>query len=58
VLGFGGLAVAPMHHRLEVDGRTLWTRCAWDSLFVPEIQGSGRASRPQTPRPVSLFSSA
>ncbi len=39
VLGFGGLAVAPMHHRFEVDGRTLWTWCAWDSLFIPEILG-------------------
>jgi hypothetical protein len=25
VLGFGGLAAAPMHHCFEVDGRTLWT---------------------------------
>src|SRR5260370_8482338 len=40
VLGFGGLAAAPMHHRLEVDGRTLWTWCAWDSLFIPEILGN------------------
>src|SRR2546422_647848 len=39
VLGFGGLAAAPMHHRLEVDGRTMWTWCAWDSLFIPEILG-------------------
>jgi alkylmercury lyase len=39
VLGFGGLATVPMHHRLEVDGRTLWTWCAWDSLFIPEILG-------------------
>lgn len=39
VLGFGGLAVAPMHHRLEVDGRTLWTWCAWDALFMPERLG-------------------
>jgi len=36
-LGFGGLSTAPMHHRFEVDGRTLWTWCAWDSLFIPEI---------------------
>jgi alkylmercury lyase len=28
-----------MHHRLEVDERTLWTWCAWDSLFMPEILG-------------------
>lgn len=39
VLGFGGLAVAPMHHRFEVDGHTLWTWCAWDSLFIPGILG-------------------
>lgn len=39
VVGFGGLAAAPMHHRFEVDGRTLWTWCAWDSLFIPEILG-------------------
>lgn len=39
VLGFGGLAVAPMHHRFEVDGRELSTWCAWDSLFIPEILG-------------------
>jgi alkylmercury lyase len=37
VLGFGELAAAPMHHRFEVEGRTLWTWCAWDSLFIPEI---------------------
>jgi alkylmercury lyase len=37
VLGFGGLAVAPMHHRFRVNGRTLSTWCAWDSLFLPEI---------------------
>jgi alkylmercury lyase len=37
LVGFGGLAAAPMHHRFEVDGRDLSTWCAWDSLFVPEI---------------------
>ncbi len=39
VAGFGGLATAPMHHRYEVNGRTLWTWCAWDSLFIPELLG-------------------
>jgi alkylmercury lyase len=39
VLGFGGLAAGPMHHRFEVDGRMLSTWCAWDSLFIPEILG-------------------
>ena len=37
VLGFGGLAAAQMQHRFDVRGRTLWTWCAWDSLFIPEI---------------------
>jgi alkylmercury lyase len=37
VLGFGGLAAAPMHHIFRMDGRTLWTWCAWDSLFIPEL---------------------
>jgi alkylmercury lyase len=49
VLGFGGLAAAPMHHRFEVEGRTLWTWCAWDSLFIPEILG--RSARVTSPDP-------
>ncbi len=34
---FRGLAVFPTHHRLEVDGRTLFTWCAMDTLFIPEV---------------------
>ena len=49
VLGFGGLAAAPMHHRFEVDGRTLWTWCVWDSLFIPEILG--KEARVTSPDP-------
>src|SRR5713226_8745873 len=49
VLGFGGLAAAPMHHRFEVDGRALWTWCAWDSLFIPEILG--KQARVTSPDP-------
>ena len=49
ILGFGGLAVTPMHHRLEVDGRGLSTWCAWDSLFIPEILG--RPARVASPDP-------
>jgi alkylmercury lyase len=37
VVGFLGLAARPMHHRFALDGRTLWTWCAQDSLFVPEL---------------------
>jgi alkylmercury lyase len=51
VLGFGGLAASPMHHRFEVDGRMLSTWCAWDSLFIPEILG--RPARISSPDPES-----
>lgn len=51
VLGFGGLATAPMHHSFEVDGRSLSTWCAWDSLFIPEILG--RTARVSSPDPES-----
>ncbi len=37
IVGFGGLAVRKMHHRFTVDGRQLYTWCAWDSLFIPPI---------------------
>lgn len=47
VVGFGGLATAPMTHRFEVDGRELWTWCAWDSLFLPEIlEAEARVTSP------------
>jgi alkylmercury lyase len=39
IVGFGGLAVAEMPHRFTVNGRTLYTWCAWDSLFIPVILG-------------------
>jgi alkylmercury lyase len=39
IVGFGGLAVAPMHHEFHVRGQTLWTWCAWDSLFIPTVLG-------------------
>ena len=39
VIGFGGLALAEMHHRFQVNGRNLSTWCSWDSLFIPGILG-------------------
>ncbi|HWP48513.1 MAG TPA: alkylmercury lyase MerB [Candidatus Limnocylindrales bacterium] len=37
IIGFWGLTLKPMSHRFEVNGHTLYTWCAWDSLFIPEI---------------------
>jgi alkylmercury lyase len=51
IVGFGGLAVAPMHHRFKVDGRTLWTWCALDGLFIPELLGT--TARIESPDPAT-----
>jgi alkylmercury lyase len=39
VLAFGGLSLAPTHHRVVMGGTTLYTWCAFDALFLPEILG-------------------
>lgn len=41
VIGFWGLAIAPMPHRLRVDSRELYAWCAWDTLFLPALLGTG-----------------
>lgn len=51
IIGFGGLAVREMSHRFTVDGRTLYTWCAWDSLFIPGILG--READVESPAPGS-----
>lgn len=40
VLGFFGLSVVPTSHHLTVEGRRLWTWCAVDTLFIPELLGA------------------
>jgi len=37
VIGFWGLALPKMPHRFDVDGRTLYTWCAWDPLFIAPV---------------------
>ncbi len=37
VIAYWGLALPRMAHRFEVAGRTLYTWCVWDSLFLPEL---------------------
>ncbi|MEW6208698.1 MAG: organomercurial lyase, partial [Acidobacteriota bacterium] len=39
VVGYWGLALPKMSHRFEINGQVLYTWCAWDSLFIPEILG-------------------
>lgn len=57
IIGFGGLSVVPMHHRLEVAGRTLYAWCAWDTLFIPEMIGETvrvESPDPETRTPIRL----
>jgi len=37
IIGYWGLSLHPTQHRFEIDGQTLYTWCAWDTLFLPEI---------------------
>ena len=39
VIGFGGLAVSTMYHRLIRGKRSLYTWCAWDAFFIPALLG-------------------
>ncbi len=39
VIGYWGLTIRPMTHRLRVDGRELFAWCAWDTLFLPTVLG-------------------
>lgn len=53
-----GLSISPTPHQLEVGGRTLYTWCAWDSLFIPRVlQSTGRVRShcPVSGRPVHLL---
>lgn len=39
IIGYWGLTTKQMSHRFVVNGHTLYTWCAWDSLFIPWIIG-------------------
>ena len=39
VVGYWGLALARMVHRLRIDARELYAWCAWDTLFLPALLG-------------------
>jgi alkylmercury lyase len=61
VIGFWGLAIPEMPHRLVVDGKVLHTWCAWDSLFIPGILGKAarvESTDPETGESVRLSVSA
>lgn len=43
VVAYWGLSQTERNHRFLVEGRTLYTWCAWDALFIPEIIGKTAA---------------
>jgi len=50
VVGSCGLSVIPDRHEIELDGRRLWTWCAYDILGIFGALGtSGRALSPSPP---------
>lgn len=61
VVGFWGLALPEMPHRMEVDGVLLHAWCAWDALFLPALIGATArigSACPVTGRAISLTVSA
>ena len=52
IIGFWGLTPRPhSKHLFKVDGRTLHTWCAWDTLFIPRILG--KSAQVETPCPIT-----
>ena len=57
VRAYGGLTLEPTSHVLDVDGRTLYTCCALDTLFLPELLGAPArigSTCPETGEAISL----
>lgn len=57
VVGFLGLDLREMAHGLRVDGRQLYTWCAWDPLFITPVLGREAevtSTCPVTGQPVRL----
>ena len=46
---FWGLTLQPTIHRLQINGHTLYTWCAWDTLFIPLILRSTTQVESQCP---------
>lgn len=57
IIGFLGLSIRPMPHRLLLDGRTVYAWCAYDTLFLPELLGATaevESRCPTTGQPITL----
>lgn len=57
IMGFGGLALTTTAHAFDVDGRRLYTWCAFDPLFIAPLLGVGArvtSTCPVTDRAITL----
>jgi alkylmercury lyase len=57
VAGFWGLSTIRTRHQLQIRGRTLWSWCAQDSLFLPELVGDTadiESTNPESSEPIRL----
>lgn len=50
IIGYWGLTIKKMSHSLNVDGITLFTWCAWDALFIPQILGKSAEIKSEDPK--------
>lgn len=55
VVGFWGLSTRPTHHQFTINGRRLWTWCAQDSLFLPELLGGTAQAESRDPEAGELI---
>ncbi len=39
IISYWGLGLTEMIHQIQIDGKTLYNWCAWDSLFIPPLVG-------------------
>jgi alkylmercury lyase len=57
VVAFSGLSLKPTAHRFGLDGRQLFTWCAWDTLFLPALVNESarvESTCPATGEPITL----
>ena len=57
VTAFWGLTLSKTKHRFRLDGRDLYTWCAWDTLFLPpllEAEAEVESSCPASGTPIAL----
>jgi alkylmercury lyase len=61
IVGYWGLSLTPTPHEINFPNRQLYTWCAWDTLFLPEVLGEPamvRSHCPATSTPITMRVSA